>query len=63
MEYSPSLSRINGKTMTSVAKRYEGFPTWYDGPVVVLARIDADNVVPSNRPVALAGKNSLANQL
>jgi len=43
-----------------VGKHYEDFPTWDDASIVALSRIEAENVLPSNRPIVLAGENSLA---
>jgi hypothetical protein len=41
-------------------KHYEDFPTWSDESNVVLSRIGSENVIPSTRPILLAGENSLA---
>lgn len=43
-----------------VGKRYEDFPTWSDESNVALSRIGSKNVIPSTRPILLAGENSLA---
>jgi hypothetical protein len=43
-----------------VGKHYEDFPTWSDESKVVLSRIGSKNVIPSTRPILLAGENSLA---
>jgi hypothetical protein len=43
-----------------VGKHYEDFPTWSDESNVALSRIGSKNVIPSTRPILLAGENSLA---
>lgn len=36
------------------------FPTWHYSSIVVLGRIDSEKVIPSTRPIVLAGENSVA---
>jgi hypothetical protein len=43
-----------------VGKHYEDFPAWSDESNVALSRIGSKDVIPSTRPILLAGENSLA---
>jgi hypothetical protein len=57
------VSRFRGSTgrrqWQLAGKHYEDFPTWDDPSLVALARVESENVIPSTRPIVLAGENSV----